>query len=65
MGTRARFTGQEGSVALVSNSAKATAVFGPPTVSLERLIHWQAHWLLSGGRSLGKPTHFEETGGEY
>jgi hypothetical protein len=49
----------------VSNSAKAAAVFGPPTVSLERLIHWQAHWLLSGGRSLGKPTHFEETGGEY
>ncbi|MFH1748896.1 MAG: NAD-dependent epimerase/dehydratase family protein [Planctomycetota bacterium] len=65
MGKRVEFTGEEGPVALLSNSAKATKVFGPPTVLLEKLIHWQAHWLMAGGRSLNKPTHFEETGGEY
>jgi len=65
MGTKAKFTSEEGPVALVSNSAKATEAFGPPAVSLERLIHWQAHWLLAGGRSLSKATHFEETGGKY
>ncbi len=65
MGKKAEFTGTEGDAALLSNSAKATKVFGPPTVSLEKLIHWQAHWLLAGGRSLDKPTHFEETGGQY
>ena len=25
----------------------------------------EKYWLLSGGRSLSKPTHFEENEGEY
>lgn len=65
MGKRVEFTGTEGPVAFLGNSAKATEAFGPPPVPLDTLIHWQAHWLLAGGRSLNKPTHFEETGGEY
>lgn len=65
MGKEATFTGKEGATALLSNPAKAVDVLGAPTVSIDKLIHYQAHWLMSGGRSLDKPTHFEETGGKY
>jgi nucleoside-diphosphate-sugar epimerase len=65
MGKKAVFTGQEGHRYFLSNTSKAIKAFGPPSVSLEKLIYWQAHWLLSGGRSLDKPTHFEENEGEY
>jgi len=61
----ALFEGKEGPVALLSNPSRALKALGPPGVDLDTLIRWQAHWLIAGGRSLGKPTHFEETGGEY
>ena len=48
-----------------SNSGKMAELFGYPSVSLETMIKWQAEWIMSGGRSLGKPTHFEEKKGEY
>jgi len=51
--------------ALLSNSGKMTELFGYPSVSIETLIKWQAEWIISGGRSLGKPTHFEEKKGDY
>ncbi len=57
--------GVEGELAYLNNSMKATALFGYPSVSAETLIQWQAEWIQSGGRSLGKPTHFEERKGNY
>ena len=51
--------------AILSNSGKMTELFGYPSVALETLIKWQAEWIISGGRSLGKATHFEEKGGKY
>jgi nucleoside-diphosphate-sugar epimerase len=65
MDKKALFYGKEGHKYFLSDTSKAIKVVGPPTVSLGRLIRWQAHWLLSGGRSLNKPTHFEENEGEY
>lgn len=65
MGKKVVFTGEEGHKYFLSDTSKAMKVFGAPTVSLEKLIHWQAYWLLSGGRSLNKPTHFEENEGDY
>lgn len=58
-------TGGEGPVALLNNSGKMFRIFGYPRVSLETMIDWQAQWILSGGRELGKPTHFEERKGNY
>lgn len=49
----------------LSDSSRATELFGRPRVSAEQLIRWQAHWIKVGGRSLGKPTHFEVNDGEY
>ena len=64
-GKKATFTGTPGDIALLSNSAKATARFGYPSVPLQRMIRWVAAWLQSGGRSLNKPTHFETNNGRY
>ena len=41
------------------------AAFGYPRVPLDTLIDWQAQWLLDGGRTLNKPTHFEERKGNF
>jgi len=59
------FVGEEAETAYLNNAGKMFGMFGYPSVSLEELIHWQAEWLLSGGRSLGAPTHFEERNGKY
>ncbi|MBE6570061.1 MAG: NAD(P)-dependent oxidoreductase [Ruminococcaceae bacterium] len=65
LGKEAIFTGEEAETAYLNNAGKMFAMFGYPSVSLEQLIGWQAEWLLSGGRSLGAPTHFEERNGKY
>lgn len=65
LGCEARFAGQEAETAYLNNAGKAFRLFGYPSVSLDTMIDWQAQWLLAGGRSLGKPTHFEQRGGKY
>ena len=59
------FTGAEGNNAYLSNSARASGFFGYPKISLEQMTHWQAHWLMSGGKSLNKATHFEVNNGNF
>ena len=59
------FAGTESGTAFVSNTQKLDRLWEPPTVDPETLIRWSAHWVKSGGRSLGKPTHFETRDGEY
>lgn len=64
-GKPARIVGQEAPQAWLNNAARAHALFGYPHVSLGTMIDWQARWLSAGGRSLGKPTHFETRDGKY
>jgi nucleoside-diphosphate-sugar epimerase len=59
------YADDEGEMCLLSNAGKAFALFGYPAVPMETLIQWQAEWILNGGRSLGKPTHFEQSKGRY
>jgi nucleoside-diphosphate-sugar epimerase len=61
----ARFEGQEAPTAWLVDCAQAEALWGPPAVGLEQLLDWTAAWALRGGRSLGKPTHFEVRDGHY
>jgi nucleoside-diphosphate-sugar epimerase len=64
--TEVTFTGEDtGSRMYLSNAARSMALFGYPTVPLLTMIRHQADWLRSGGRSLGKPTHFEVVDGEF
>ncbi len=59
------FTGTPGGKIYLNNAARATEAFGYPSVSMHEMIRLQATWLKGGGRSLGKPTHFEVTTGVY
>lgn len=65
LGRKPVFEGVESDNAYLSNSMRAIEAFGYPTVSMKTMIQWQAEWVLSGGRALGKPTHFEERKGKY
>lgn len=60
-----RFAGDEGGGCLLSDPSAAMEALGYPSVPADTLIRWQAEWIASGGRSLGKSTHFEESGGKY
>jgi nucleoside-diphosphate-sugar epimerase len=62
---KVRFEGQEAPTAWLVDCAQAEALWGPPAVGLEQLLDWTAAWALRGGRSLGKPTHFEVRDGHY
>jgi hypothetical protein len=61
----ARFENAEGPLALLSDSTKCRTALGEPDVSLSQLRSWVAHWVSSGGASLGKPTHFEVADGRF
>jgi uncharacterized protein YbjT (DUF2867 family) len=60
-----RFVNTEGAVALLSDSSRCRARLGEPTVPLDVLREWVAHWVKAGGSSLNKPTHFEVTDGRF
>jgi nucleoside-diphosphate-sugar epimerase len=57
--------GEEAPTAFLGNARKAHALFGYPTVPLDRMTQWVAQWIQQGGRSLEKPTHFETRDGRY
>jgi nucleoside-diphosphate-sugar epimerase len=64
-GTKVEFSGSEGRLALLSNSSKSDRIFGRSNVTLDQMIKWVGDWLLVGGPSLNKPTHFQETEGKF
>ena len=64
-GIEPAFTGREASTALLSDASHCQDLFGPPTVSTDMLLDWVADWVGRGGRSLDKPTHFEEREGRF
>jgi nucleoside-diphosphate-sugar epimerase len=65
LGKPVAFTGEENGRAYLNNAAQAAALFGYPTVPLEKIIQWTADWIRRGGANIGKPTHFEAQDGKY
>jgi nucleoside-diphosphate-sugar epimerase len=63
-GKTPRFAGEPGP-ALLGDPSLCVSLLGPPEVPLARLLDWVAGWVERGGRSLGKPTHFEATDGRF
>lgn len=57
--------GNEAETALLSNPSRAIAALGTPSVSLDTMLRWTAHWVQHGGSTLNKPTHFEVRDGRY
>jgi hypothetical protein len=60
-----RFAGQEAATAFVGNAARMIETLGSPSVPVEAMLRWIAHWTKRGGRHLDKPTHFETRDGRY
>jgi len=65
LGKPANFSAIESETALVGNTAKLRAEFDDPPTPLDAMIRWTADWVKRGGRSLGKPTHFDVRDGRY
>ena len=64
-GKPARFDGVESSTALLSDARQAIGLFGPPATSLEDMIARTADWILRGGETWDKPTHFQVRDGKF
>jgi nucleoside-diphosphate-sugar epimerase len=65
LGKPVRFSGIESPEALLSNASIGLARLGPPRVSAAELTGHVADWIARGGRTLGKPTHFESRDGKF
>lgn len=65
LGKEPVFEGECGTDAYLNDASLAMETFGYPSVSAKTLIKWQAEYILDGGRTLNKPTHFEERKGKY
>jgi nucleoside-diphosphate-sugar epimerase len=65
MGKAPRFTGSEQPDALLSNSAECFRLFGYPRVTLKQMIDLIAGWIMEGGKTINKPTHFQEREGKF
>ncbi|MCF6311230.1 MAG: NAD(P)-dependent oxidoreductase [Verrucomicrobiales bacterium] len=65
LGKEVCIEGEEAELAWLSDSSKAGELFGSPEVSIEQMLEWTVAWLMTGGGSLGKPTHFETRDGKY
>lgn len=59
------FINEEKTTALLSNAAEAFKLFGYPHVTLKQMIELLSEWLLTGGKTINKPTHFQEREGNY
>jgi nucleoside-diphosphate-sugar epimerase len=56
---------EEQPTALLSNAAKAIQIFGEPKVSLKTMVEVIGGWVKQGGKTLNKPTHFQERKGQF
>lgn len=59
------FEGAEERFALLSDASKMAKLFGPPPTPVAQAVAWVAAWILRGGRTLGKPSHFETRDGKF
>ncbi len=59
------FTGEEAPDALLNNASRSYSLLGQPTTTSEEMIRWTAQWVMQGGASLGKATHFESRDGSF
>ena len=65
LGREPRFVNTEGPVSLLGNTEPCQAAPRPATSAVDTLLEWCAHWVESGGRSLGKTTKYQRTDGRF
>jgi nucleoside-diphosphate-sugar epimerase len=65
MGRPVHLTGVEGATALLSDAKRGHSLLGPPRIGAEQLTDWIADWVIRGGETFDKPTHFESRDGAF
>ncbi len=65
MGIEPIFEGKESETALLGDTRALVKKFGAPHVSVDQIVDWVAHWVMLGGRTLGKPTKYELRTGKF
>ncbi len=64
-GVKPNLVNREAPTALLSNAQMSYSLMGKPRTAISQVIRWIAEWMMSEGRLLGKPTHFEVRDGKY
>jgi nucleoside-diphosphate-sugar epimerase len=59
------FINEEQPTALLSNAAESARLFGYPKTPVSKMIELLAEWLIQGGKTINKETHFQERTGKY
>jgi len=59
------FTLEESDTALLSDAGKAHELLGCPSVTAMQVVDWVADWVMNGGPTLEKPTHFATRDGQF
>ena len=59
------FINEEKSNALLSNAAESFRLFGYPKVPLKNIMELLVEWINQGGKTINKPTHFQEREGQF
>jgi hypothetical protein len=49
----------------LSNAGQAFKLLGYPSVALDQVIDWVAHWVVDGGLILDKPTKYSVRDGRF
>jgi nucleoside-diphosphate-sugar epimerase len=65
LGVEPVFAGRPADTALLSDASYCWSFFGPPQVGVQQMIDSVAAHLRGGGKTMGKPTHFEARDGKF
>ena len=65
LGKAPKFQNEVQPTALLSNASLSHRLFGYPRVPLRQMIELTAGWVKQGGKTLNKPTHFQERNGKF
>lgn len=65
LGAKPVFKGSEGPMAWHNDCSEAAGLFGAAHVDLDTMIRWNADWILAGGETYEKPTHYEQREGVF
>jgi nucleoside-diphosphate-sugar epimerase len=65
LGKQPQFVNEIQPMALLSNASKSHKLFGYPRVTVRQMIEMTVAWLQGGGKTINKPTHFQERKGQF
>jgi nucleoside-diphosphate-sugar epimerase len=65
LGQIPEFVNDEEDTALLSNADESCRLFGHPKVTLQKMVEVIFAWLEEGGKTINKPTHFQERSGQF